>query len=88
MTTQVRTKKHAVAEAKTRERPAPPCHVCGKAVDDRIDSTCRMCSRPVHISWAQGQPESACSRIVSPDGCCGIAFVCSPCAEAAERGSR
>ncbi len=60
---------------------APICHVCGKPVEEKLDSACRVCARPVHISWAQGQPESACSRVVSPPGCCGIAFVCNPCAE-------
>ncbi|MBI3743124.1 MAG: hypothetical protein HY261_02405 [Chloroflexi bacterium] len=62
-------------------KPAPLCHVCGKPVETNLDSACRICNRPVHISWKQGEPESACSRIVSPLNCCGIAFVCNPCAD-------
>ncbi|MCH7552760.1 MAG: hypothetical protein IIC82_02015 [Chloroflexi bacterium] len=68
--------------AKLPERDAQACVVCGLPVEARLDSTCRVCSKPVHISWKQGEPESACSQVVNPLNCCGIAFVCNPCAEA------
>lgn len=81
--TQAKVVAHIEARPGTREA-RPVCHVCRQPIEEPLDSTCRACGRPVHISWAQGQPESACSRIVSPQGCCGIAFVCNPCAEGEE----
>ncbi len=83
--TQTRPTTHDRPRDAARPGPSPTCHVCGQPVDGRLDSTCRVCGRPVHIAWAEGQPESACSRIVSPQACCGIAFVCNPCADEEER---
>ena len=78
------TQVKARTSVRTRvaERPARPiCHVCGQPVEDKIDATCRECSKPVHVSWAQGQPESACSQVVMLENCCGIGFVCNPCVQ-------
>jgi hypothetical protein len=79
--TQAKVAPRAEPQQRRSTIAAPLCHVCGKPVFDKMDSTCRVCARPVHIAWRQDAPESACSRVVSPPGCCGIAFVCSPCAE-------
>ena len=68
------------------ERPArqlllrgEACHICGDPTDERLDSSCRVCSKPVHVAWTEGAPDSACSQIVNPMNCCGIAFVCNEC---------
>ena len=69
--------------AEARENPArfrgEPCRICGDPTDERLDSSCRICGGPVHVAWAEGAPESACSQVVSPLQCCGIAFVCNAC---------
>ena len=80
MTQAAKIQAPARQEPETR-REEPLCVVCGDPVEVQMDSTCRVCSRPVHISWRQGAPESACSQIVSPQACCGIAFVCNHCVE-------
>ncbi|MCH8190000.1 MAG: hypothetical protein IIC80_01460 [Chloroflexi bacterium] len=83
--TQTRPTTHDTPRDAARPGPSPTCHVCRKAIDDPMDSTCRSCGRPVHVAWAQGQPESACSQLIAPQTCCGIAFVCNPCAHEEER---
>lgn len=71
-----------IVRAPTPKKGAEPlCHVCRKPIYDHMDSTCRMCAKPVHIAWEQGVPESACSKVVAMVQCCGIAFVCNPCYE-------
>ena len=40
---------------------------------------CRICGGAVHVAWAEGAPESACSQVLSPLQCCGIAFACNAC---------
>ena len=67
--------------APAREGESPLCVVCSKPVEQQLDSTCRVCSQPVHVPWKQGEPESACGQIVSTQASCGIAFVCNPCVE-------
>ena len=57
----------------------PDCCVCGEPVDKRHGSACRSCDQPVHIAWAQEQPESPCSRIAPTPTACGVSFVCTPC---------
>ena len=56
------------------------CYVCSKAIEDeRCGSDCRNCNKPIHVAWAQNQPEPACSRMALTPMSCGVSFVCMPC---------
>ena len=77
--TQARTSPVTEPHSRPRVFRGQPCRICGDPTDERLDSSCRICGGAVHVAWAEGAPESACSQVVSPLQCCGIAFVCNAC---------
>ena len=76
--TQLQRTKIAPPSAE-RTTSEPDCCVCGEPVNQRHGSTCLSCDQPIHIAWAQDQPESPCSRIAPTPTACGVSFVCTPC---------